>query len=81
MSDEIKLLNQARVLRKVARHTRSYAKELFQAQYRQIVFAYANRVDSLADELERFASGDAGRPGAAAPKPWTVASLSRGAEL
>jgi hypothetical protein len=62
MSDEIKLLNQARILRRVARDTRSYAEELSQLQHRQIVSAYANRVDGLAAELERLASVDPRTP-------------------
>ena len=81
MSDEIKLLNQARTLRKVARDTRSYAEELSEAQYRQIVCAYADRLDSLAGELERLASVDPLTPEAwAAEFPIVAPAADRGVE-
>jgi hypothetical protein len=80
MSDEIRLLNQARALRRVARDALSSMEKLSQAQHRQIVVACADRIDRLADELERLASVDAfalgAKPSAWTPESCTIASVA-----
>jgi hypothetical protein len=55
MSDQIKLLNQARIMRSVVRQSRSTALQLSDANYRAFVLRYADLVDVQADGLERLA--------------------------
>jgi hypothetical protein len=55
MSDQIKLLYQARTMRNFARQSRSVAQQLSEASYRQFVLDYAEMVELQADDLERFA--------------------------
>ena len=55
MSDQVKLLKQARTMRNVARQSRSVAQQLSKANYRQFVLRYADMVELQADGLERLA--------------------------
>jgi hypothetical protein len=55
MSDQVKLLKQARTMRNVARQSRSVAQQLSEASYRQVVLRYAEIVELQADGLERLA--------------------------
>jgi hypothetical protein len=55
MSDQVKLLKQARSMRNVARQSRSAAQQLLTADYRQFVLRYADIVELHADVLERLA--------------------------
>ena len=55
MSDQVKLLKQARTMRTVARQSRSVAQQLSRANYRQFVLRYADMVELQADGLERLA--------------------------
>ena len=55
MSDQVKLLKQARTMRNVARQSRSVAQQLSKASYRQFVLSYADVVELQADGLERLA--------------------------
>ena len=55
MSDQVKLLYQARTMRNVARQSRSVAQQLSEACYRQFVLRYADMVELEADGLERLA--------------------------
>ena len=55
MSDQVKLLDQARTMRNVARQSRSAAQKLSGANYRKFVLRYADMVELQADGLERLA--------------------------
>ena len=55
MSDQVKLLKQARTMRNVARQSRSVAQQLSKANYTQFVLRYADMVELQADGLERLA--------------------------
>jgi hypothetical protein len=62
MSDEIKLLGLAHVLRKVARETRATAQRLSRPQHRELVLSSADLVNRQAEALEQLADLDAPRP-------------------
>jgi hypothetical protein len=55
MSDEIKLLGLAHVLRKVARETRATAQQLSRLQHRKVVVGCADLVNRQAEALEQLA--------------------------
>ena len=55
MSDQVKLLKQARTMRNFARQSRSVAQQLSKVNYRQFVLRYADMVELQADGLERLA--------------------------
>jgi hypothetical protein len=55
MSDQAKLLKQARTMRNFARQSRSVAQQLSEANYRQFVLRYADMIELQADGLEHLA--------------------------
>jgi hypothetical protein len=61
MSDEIKLLGLAHVLRKVARETGATAQQLSRLQHRELVLSSADLVNRQAETLEQLAVLDAPR--------------------
>jgi hypothetical protein len=58
MSDQVKLLDQARALRDVARQVRSTAHQLSRAADRECVHRYADAVDQHAADLEQLATAE-----------------------